>query len=238
MAHPGKEVATVVGRDVGYRQLADDQRTVVPADLTQPDIARTVRSDLDRRGITVNSLINNAGFATRGAFPEEDLDRIVSEIQLNITALVTLTHTFLPDLLAGRGALVNIASTASFLPTPGMAVYGGSKAFVLTFTESLWAEARGTGLTVLAVCPGPTRTEFFEVVGTYDVAVGVMQTPTQVVDTTFRALDRRSAPPSVVSGLPNWVTSISTRFATRRLRALVVGRLLGDVRMKPSVSTG
>src|SRR3546814_10127677 len=77
-----------------------------------------------------------------------------------------------------------------------MAVYGASKAFVLNFTEALWAEARGSGLTVLAVCPGPTRTEFFDVVGSEDAAVGRMQTATQVVDTAFRALDRRYAPPT------------------------------------------
>ncbi len=90
---------------------------------------------------------------------------------------------------------MNVASTAAFQPTPGMAVYGGAtKAFVLNFTEALWAEARGTGLTVLAVCPGPTRTEFFDVVGSEDAAVGRMQTADQVVTTALRALDRRSTP--------------------------------------------
>jgi len=206
--------------------------TVLPADLAAPGVGASLHQELTNRGITVDSLINNAGFGTHGAFVDEDLERVTSEIQLNIATLVELTHTFLPDLLTGRGALVNVASTASFQPTPGMAVYGASKAFVLNFTEALWAEARGSGLTVLAVCPGPTRTEFFDVVGSEDAAVGRMQTATQVVDTAFRALDRRYAPPTVVSGLPNWVSSISTRFATRRLGALISGRLLGDVRMK------
>jgi short-subunit dehydrogenase len=131
---------------------------------------------------------------------------------------------------------VNVASTAAFQPTPGMAVYGATKAFVLNFTEALWAEARGTGLTVLAVCPGPTRTEFFDVVGSEDAAVGRMQTADQVVTTALRALDRRSTPPSVVSGLMNWVSSVSTRFATRRIGALASGRLLGNVRMRTSVT--
>ncbi len=117
-----------------------------------------------------------------------------------------------------------------------MAVYGATKAFVLNFTEALWAEARGTDLTVLAVCPGPTRTEFFDVVGSEDAAVGRMQTADQVVSTALRALDRRSTPPSVVSGLMNWVSSVSTRFATRRIGALASGRLLGDVRMRTSVT--
>ncbi|NMM91780.1 oxidoreductase [Rhodococcus sp. SRB_17] len=239
----GANLVLVARRADRLEALAVDLRdthgvtvTVLPADLTQPDIAQALRSDLAGRGITVDSLINNAGFGTHGAFNEENLEQVRSEIQLNVTTLVELTHTFLPDLLAGRGALVNIASTASFQPTPGMAVYGASKAFVLNFTEALWAEARGTGLTVLAVCPGPTRTEFFDVVGSEEAAVGRMQTAAQLVDTAFRTLDRRSAPPSVVSGLPNWVSSISTRFATRRLGALISGRLLGDIRMKSILS--
>ncbi len=205
--------------------------TVLPEDLAQPGVGARLHRELSDRGITVTSLVNNAGFGTHDAFVNEDLDRVLSEIQLNIATLVELTHTFLPDLLAARGVLVNIASTASFQPTPGMAVYGASKAFVLNFTEALWVEARGTGLTVLAVCPGPTRTEFFDVVGTGEAAVGRMQTAQQVVDSTFRALDRRNAPPTVVSGHLNRASSISTRFATRRLGALATGRLLGNVRM-------
>ncbi len=112
--------------------------TVLPADLAAPGVGASLHQELTNRGITVDSLINNAGFGTHGAFVDEDLERVTSEIQLNIATLVELTHTFLPDLLTGRGALVNIASTASFQPTPGMAVYGASKAFVLNFTEALW----------------------------------------------------------------------------------------------------
>ena len=96
--------------------------TVLPADLAAPGVGASLHQELTNRGITVNSLINNAGFGTHGAFVDEDLERVTSEIQLNIATLVELTHTFLPDLLTGRGTLVNIASTASFQPTPGMAV--------------------------------------------------------------------------------------------------------------------
>jgi uncharacterized protein len=128
---------------------------------------------------------------------------------------------------------VNVASTAAFQPTPGMAVYGATKAFVLSFTEALWAEARALPCSPSA--RAPTRTEFFDVVGSEDAAVGRMQTADQVVTTALRALDRRSTPPSVVSGLMNWVSSVSTRFATRRIGALASGRLLGDVRMRIAV---
>ncbi|MDH6279859.1 SDR family NAD(P)-dependent oxidoreductase [Prescottella agglutinans] len=240
-ARRGANLVLVARRADRLEKLATELRaahgvtvTVLPADLATPGVGATLRKELASRGITVTSLVNNAGFGTHGAFADENLERVTSEIQLNISTLVELTHTFLPDLLAGRGALVNVASTASFQPTPGMAVYGASKAFVLNFTEALWAEARGTGLTVLALCPGPTRTEFFDVVGSEDAAVGRMQTAIQVVDNAFRTLDRRNAPPTVVSGLPNWVSSISTRFTTRRLGALISGRLLGDVRIKPA----
>ena len=239
----GADLVLVARRADRLEQLAAELRaahhvtvTVLPFDLAAPGAGARLRSELAARDIRVDSLINNAGFGTHGDFASADLERLTAEIQLNVTTLVELSHTFLPDLLRGRGALVNVASTAAFQPTPGMAVYGATKAFVLNFTEALWAEARGTGLTVLAVCPGPTRTEFFDVVGSEDAAVGRMQTADQVVATALRALDRRSTPPSVVSGLMNWVSSVSTRFATRRIGALASGRLLGDVRMRASVT--
>ncbi|MDV7244114.1 MULTISPECIES: SDR family NAD(P)-dependent oxidoreductase [Rhodococcus] len=238
----GADLVLVARRVDRLEQLATELRTahhvsvtVIPFDLATPGAGERLRTELTARDIRIDSLINNAGFGTHGDFASADLERLTAEIQLNVTTLVELSHTFLPDLLRGRGALVNVASTAAFQPTPGMAVYGATKAFVLSFTEALWAEARGTGLTVLAVCPGPTRTEFFDVVGSEDAAVGRMQTADQVVTTALRALDRRSTPPSVVSGLMNWVSSVSTRFATRRIGALASGRLLGDVRMRTSV---
>ncbi|TQF73665.1 SDR family oxidoreductase [Rhodococcus spelaei] len=241
-AERGADLVLVARRADRLEQLADELRgahgvtvTVLPADLAVTGAATRLRDELTERGIRVGSLVNNAGFGTHGDFASADLGRLGSEIQLNVNSLVDMTHTFMSDLLDGGGALVNVASTAAFQPTPGMAVYGATKAFVLSFTEALWAEARGTRLTVLAVCPGATRTEFFDVVGTEDAAVGRMQTAQQVVATTFRALDRRSSPPSVVSGFANWVTSLSTRLATRRLGVMASARLLGDVRLRASV---
>lgn len=241
-AERGANLVLVARRAERLEQLADELRgahgvtvTVLAADLAVTGAAARLRDELATRGIRIGSLVNNAGFGTHGDFSSADLGRLDSEIRLNVCALVDLSHTFMPDLLDGAGTLVNVASTASFQPTPGMAVYGATKAFVLSFTEALWAEARGTRLTVLAVCPGPTRTEFFDVVGTEDAAVGRMQTAQQVVAATFRALDRRSSPPSVVSGFTNWVSSLSPRLVTRRLGALATARLLGDVRLRPPV---
>ncbi|SNT05501.1 SDR family NAD(P)-dependent oxidoreductase [Rhodococcoides kyotonense] len=211
------------------RSKHDVAVTVLPADLAKPGAGARLKQQLDDRGITVSSLVNNAGFGSHGAFVGADADRAAREIQLNVGSLVELSRVFMPDLLTGHGALVNIASTAAYQPTPGMAVYGATKAFVLSFTEALWFEARGTTLSVLAVSPGPTETEFFDVVGTEDAAVGRKQTAEQVVAAAFSALDRTFNPPSTVSGIANWISSISTRLVTRRLAVLISGRMLGNV---------
>ncbi|WP_072688571.1 SDR family NAD(P)-dependent oxidoreductase [Rhodococcus marinonascens] len=241
-AERGANLVLVARREDRLEQLATELRdkhqasvTVLPFDLATPGAGERLRSELTARDIRIDSLVNNAGFGTHGDFASADLDRLTSLIQLNVTTLVELSHIFLPDLLRGRGLLLNIASSTAYQPTPGMAVYGASKAFVLHFTEALWAEARGTGLTVLALSPGPTHTEFFDVVGSQDAAAGHMQTAEQVMNTAFRALDRRNPPPSVISGWTNKISALGSRLATRRITALIVGRMLGNVRLRAKV---
>ncbi|OZC59149.1 NAD(P)-dependent oxidoreductase [Rhodococcus sp. 06-470-2] len=197
--------------------------TVVAMDLGVPGIGETLRTTLADRGITPTTLINNAGFGTHGKFADEDPKRVAAEIALNISALVDLTHAFLPNL---TGALINVASTAAYQPTPNMAVYGATKAFVLNFTEALAFEHRASLLKILALSPGPTRTEFFDVVGSEDAAVGNFQTSEQVVATALRALDSRRTPASIVSGLSNKISAGSVRFAPRALATVISGRLL------------
>lgn len=197
--------------------------TVVAMDLGVPGIGETLRTTLADRGITPTTLINNAGFGTHGKFADEDPERIAAEIALNVSALVDLTHAFLPNLTC---ALINIASTAAYQPTPNMAVYGATKAFVLNFTEALAFEHRSSPLKILALSPGPTRTEFFDVVGSKDAAVGNFQTSEQVVSTAMRALDSRRTPASIVSGLSNKISAGSVRFAPRALATVISGRLL------------
>src|SRR3954465_7299109 len=137
--------------------------TVVARDLGLPDAGRTLRAELESRGIYATGLVNNAGFGTHDAFPDEDPDRLQSMIALNVSALVDLSRAYIDPLTsADTGVLINVASLLGFQPTPYLSVYGATKAFVLSFTESLWEETRGTGLRVLAVCPGATRTEFFD----------------------------------------------------------------------------
>src|SRR4249920_2619113 len=144
-------------RDLAQKLEREHDVSAVPLalDLGRPDAAAQLRGMLDERGIRVHSLLNNAGFGTKGAFIDSDPERMQQMVALNIATLVSLTREFLPDLVAsGDGVLVNLASTAAYQPVPSMAVYAASKAFVLSFTESIAYETRGTGLGVLALSPG------------------------------------------------------------------------------------
>ncbi|HEU0180902.1 MAG TPA: SDR family NAD(P)-dependent oxidoreductase, partial [Agromyces mariniharenae] len=181
------------------------------------------------RGLTVDSLVNNAGFGMHGAFEQADAARIDEQVRLNVGALVSLTRAFLPEMTAsGRGILVNVASTAAFQPVPSMAVYGATKAFVLSFTEAVAWETRETGLRVTALCPGATRTEFFDVVGTDEARVGDYQTPAEVVATAMRALDSRRTPPSVVSGRGNSVSAVFARIMPRSIVLPITARVMAN----------
>ncbi|MET8295347.1 SDR family oxidoreductase [Streptomyces sp. NPDC005180] len=201
---------------------------VVAADLSLPGAAAALRAELDARGIAVHTLVNNAGFGSHGPFVRQDPAQINEMIQLNVVAVAELTRAFLPDLAAdGRGALVTVASSAAYQPTPAMAVYGATKTFVLSFTEAVGYETRTSPLRVLAVSPGPVSTEFFDVVGSRDAAVGRMATPEQVVTAARRALERDRTPPSIVAGLANRVSALAAALSPRRVTLAVTGRLLG-----------
>lgn len=164
--------------------------------------------------------------ATHGSFAGGDATRIADEVTVNVTTVVGLTRALLPGMLARqRGAVVNVASTAAFQPVPFMAVYGATKAFVLSFTEALWGELVGTGVTALALCPGATQTEFFDIAGNA-ASVGRRQTPEQVVATAMRALGRRTPPPSVVSGRGNALSARLPRLVPRRTTITITRRLM------------
>ena len=138
----------------------------VASDLSAPGAAAALMADLAAHDETVSLLVNNAGFGLGGKFAALDGPRQREMIDLNCGALVELAHAALPDMLAKkRGAILNVASTAAFQPGPGMAVYFATKAFVLSFSEALHEELRGSGVTVTVLCPGPTATEFGEVAG-------------------------------------------------------------------------
>ncbi len=150
-----ESIARGLGEEFGVRV------TVVPEDLSRPAAPGEIAREVSERGIAVDVLVNNAGLGTYGFFAETPLDREIETISVNVTALTVLTKLFLPSMLERRrGRILNVASTAAFQPGPLMAVYYASKAYVLSFSEALASETAGTGVTVTALCPGPTPTEF------------------------------------------------------------------------------
>jgi short-subunit dehydrogenase len=196
-------------------------------DLSEPGAGGRLAAETDRLGLRVTGLINNAGFGTHGLFQDEDPDRLRDEVAVNIAALVDITRAYIDGLrAAGTGILVNVASTAAYQPIPKMATYAATKAFVLSFTEALWYESRGNGLRVTCLSPGATDTEFFDVVGTNSDAGTPHQTPAEVATTALKALDRRTPPPSVVSGRLNRILTGGSRLLPRRATLLVAGRMI------------
>ncbi|WP_156759176.1 SDR family NAD(P)-dependent oxidoreductase [Microbacterium karelineae] len=216
-----REIAERLTRDRGVRV------DVIPLDLGQPNASALLRERLDDAGIRIDGLINNAGFGMHGPLAEADPARLDAMVQLNVASLTSLTREFLPDILAADGMLVNIASAVAYQPFPTMAAYGASKAYVLSFTEAIAYEARGTNARILAVSPGTTRTEFFDVVGDEIAGPGGFQTAEQVVDRALRALDARSRPASVVTGWRNAVLATLPGILPRRATLAITGRMMG-----------
>lgn len=214
LANRGADLVLLARRHDVLEDLAADIRKatgrqvdVIAADLAVPGAMAGVVATLAERGLRVDSLVNNAGLGKTAPFAESSIDDVHAQIGLNVAAVVDLTHALLPQLLAsGRGALLNVASLTAYAPTPNMAVYAASKAFVLRFTEALAYELRDSGLSVLALSPGPTRTGFYASSGTTETGVSFQQ-PAQVVASALRALDRAQTPISIVSGWQNRVSS-------------------------------
>jgi short-subunit dehydrogenase len=200
--------------------------TVVALDLSEADAATALLDTLAGRKITVSTLVNNAGFGNHGFLTTIEPAKLDSEIAVNVAAVVSLTRAFLRQLLAsGGGALVNVASTAGFQPVPRMAVYGATKAFVLSFTQAVWFEAKGSGLKVTALCPGPVDTEFVDVADNADAMVGAMETAQQVVAAALRSLDRRTTPAVTITRGLNAIQAKAVGFAPRRFVVDLSGRL-------------
>ncbi|GAA5102018.1 SDR family NAD(P)-dependent oxidoreductase [Nocardia iowensis] len=190
---------------------------VIGQDLTVPDAAARVVNELAARQLSIDVLINNAGFGSAGRFEDLDADREQAQLMINVVALAGLTRRLLPGMLErGGGEIINVASTAGLQPAPYFATYASGKAFVLNFSLALWSEYHGRGIKVLAVCPGPTETPFFETVGTRDAALGRMGTAAQVVRTSLRALERNKG--YVVPGAANFAAA---HLMPRRPRTLV-----------------
>lgn len=204
----------------------------IALDLAAPGAPAALAAQIAQAGWGVDVLINNAGFGAYGRFGEVALAQQSGEIALNVVALVELTHLLMSDIVARRGGVINVASTAAFQPVPYMAVYGATKAFVLSFSESLAVEYRAQGVQVLALCPGATETPFFDRMGTREVAVGAMATPDQVAALGLRALARGEM--TRVHGLANLLLVSLARFVPRALVARISGAMLAPRQALPA----
>jgi len=192
------------------------------ADLSEPGAGRALADRLAEQDLQIDVLVNNAGFGLFGPLHEADGRRIAQAVQLNVAAPTELTCSLLPGMRArNRGAIVNVASTAAFQPVPYMAVYGATKAYVLSFTEALWAETRGTGVHVTALCPGATDTAFFDTASD-SASVGRRMDPAEVVAAALSGLDHRRS--TVVPGLGNRLLAGSSRLASRQTVARLAER--------------
>jgi short-subunit dehydrogenase len=176
--------------------------------LHRPGGLKTKRGDL---------LINNAGFGVYGNFHKAELPVIQPMMRLNCDALVALSHAFLKQSRKGD-ALINVSSALAFMPMPSFAVYAATKAFVTSFTESLWYEQKPRGVYVMGLCPGATASNFHEQAGgneTNRPPAAITQTPEEVVETAMRALAKRGKP-TVVSGIKNRMVTNLTRLMPRK----------------------
>lgn len=200
---------------------------VIPADLADPAAPQHLFDDATARGLTVDVLVNNAGFGVYGPFVGADAARLLAMIQVNVTALAHLTRLFLPGMVQrGHGRVLNVASTAAFQPGPLMAAYYASKAFVLSLSEALSEELRGTGVTVTCLCPGPTRTEFVDAAGMDGVAIfdtPAVMTATAVAEAGYLATLRGKR--LAVPGWLNKLGAATAPFVPRFLLLPIVRRL-------------
>jgi short-subunit dehydrogenase len=180
----------------------------ISLDLTAQGSLDRLFEETEKHSLEVDWLINNAGFGSMGDFVSLDPEKEVGMIDLNISALVALTHRYLARMRERKhGTIINVSSAASFQPIPFMATYAATKAFVTSFSEAIAEENRPFGIVVSALCPGPTKTNFFAAASIDDpFLLKGQQTPDQVVEAALKGVRRRK--PVVISGLANYVSSL------------------------------
>ncbi|HYG81580.1 MAG TPA: SDR family oxidoreductase [Pyrinomonadaceae bacterium] len=232
LAARGENVVLVARSEDKLKGLCDElaqthnvHAQYVAVDLTESDAPGRLFEETERRGLQVETLINNAGFGSMGDFAALDVGRELEMIDLNVKALVALTHLYLQPMRERKsGTIVNVASTAAFQGVPFMATYAATKAFVLSFSEALWDENRPLGVHVMALCPGVTETNFFAAANTDKPPLRVAQTPDEVVDTALRGLKRRKS--HIISGWTNYIMTESERLVPRWIVARIAGKAM------------
>jgi len=221
----GEEVVLVARRRDRLNTLAAELGAgaqVIASDLAERDAPDRLIAEVAERGLTVATLINNAGFGLAGNFVTLPLERQRDIIRVNVETLTALTGLVLPAMRERRsGAILNVASTAAFQAGPGIAVYFASKAYVLSFSEALHQELKGSGVKVSVLCPGPTATEFGEVAGvTSNAFQHLAADAVSVVKAGLAGLDRNQA--VVIPGTLNKLTAQSSRLLPRALMRRIV----------------
>lgn len=200
---------------------------VIAADLADPKIVPKITEKLSERKVAIDALINNAGFGQYGLFAKVDDAPFRSMVEVNITALIGLTRALLPEMIErGRGRVMNVASTAAFQPIPTNAIYGATKAFVLSFSEALATELTGTGVTVTCLCPGVTRTGFARVAGAshLDTDFRGAMSAEEVARQGYDAM--MAGKRTIVTGRVNAFLAFCTRLVPRSLAANIAYRLM------------
>lgn len=196
-------------------------------DVTAPGAIAKALARAESLG-EVEVLVNNAGIGTYGLFVDTDHEETKKVMRLNLDALVEATSVFLPKFVAKKkGYVMNVASTAAFQPIPYQSIYGATKAFVLSFTEALAVELKGTGVVVSALCPGPTQTEFLELAG-YEkkgliVPHSLLMTAEDVASAGVRGMLKGRT--IVIAGVSNKMGALATRIAPRSMVAMVAGQM-------------
>jgi uncharacterized protein len=220
-------LATVAAK---ARETGIGRVEIIAADLGQHDAPAAILRELETFGLKVDYLVNNAGFGTSGRFDRLPLERELEEIALNVTSLVALTRLLLPAMVERRdGTIINVASTAAFQAVPYMSTYAATKAFVLSFTEGLAGELAGTGVKVLAQCPGPVKTEFQAVAKNEKGTVpsfAYLDAQTVVAQGIAAADSGRTVH---IAGVMNFITAELTRFMPRSLISQLARRIYRPV---------
>jgi short-subunit dehydrogenase len=215
-------------------RIAKEHRVkVVPIaiDLATHGAGHRLADEIRARGIAVDVVVNNAGYGVAGGFNGSDEVDQLGMIDLNVRALVELTHAFWPQILARkRGGVLNVASTSAFQPGPLMAVYYASKAFVLSFSEALWREAQGIGVKVSCLCPGPTASKFRERAGTGKTRLTQLGTPMtsrSVAEEGYRGFQENQR--VVITGARNRLLARAIPFVPRRRVLDLAYRLMSPI---------
>jgi short-subunit dehydrogenase len=225
LAQRGHGVTLVARSEDRLRALAEElagkhgvRAEALACDITDPAARDRLAAEVERLGLRVDVLANNAGFGTYKAFAEIPRERLLEEVRVNTEAVADLTARWLPGMVErGAGAVLVTASTAGFQPLPGNALYAAVKSFALSFAEALHHEVKGSGVSVTALCPGPVHSGFQDASGAHDFASGLpkplWRTPEQVAAAGLSGLERGKR--VVVPGMPNRILAVVGRFSPR-----------------------